>query len=256
MNSFKDLKLSYKLACIYVVTAIVLLMIGYGSYSNMEMMDARLDRITEVRLASNNLLLQADRDMHQALIALRTMVFVRPGTKEFDEMEKFYQDNIRQAGERWEKYMALPKTEQESHVIKDYHGYHTDWIDASSKVMKLIKADAVNKEDVINIILTDHQSAFQNSRSILDNLTDISDDLTKAEAQLNNDEYATAITYLLISILGGIILSIVISWRIGVMIYKPILCLKEASERNRNEFKAIPVESIDEVGSLTNSFNL
>ena len=58
-------------------------------------------------IKGQNFVLNADRDMYQALTAKRAVLSISPGSENFESLIKEYQDNIQQTTERIDSALAI-----------------------------------------------------------------------------------------------------------------------------------------------------
>ena len=80
MSWFNNLTFRYKLILPIALLALVLIGIATVSTVNFKSVANSVDEIASEHLPGLNYLLQADRDLHQALVAERTLLSVPPGS--------------------------------------------------------------------------------------------------------------------------------------------------------------------------------
>ncbi|WP_290573428.1 hypothetical protein [Idiomarina sp.] len=78
MTWFNNLNFRFKLLLPIVLLALVLIAIATVSMMNFKSVAGSVDAISDEHLPGLNFLLQADRDLHQAQVAERTLLSVTP----------------------------------------------------------------------------------------------------------------------------------------------------------------------------------
>ena len=84
-----------------------MVVIGVAGLNSTGNINEHLDMIIGKELPSVEKLLQADRDLHQLLIAERSMIFSEVGSDQFKNFESMYEENLQQALDRWGKFVTL-----------------------------------------------------------------------------------------------------------------------------------------------------
>ncbi len=64
-----------------------------------------------------------DRDMQRALVAERTLMFLRQASEEAAQKRKDHAENLQQAKEQWAKYKALPASDDEKEALAGLRGF-------------------------------------------------------------------------------------------------------------------------------------
>lgn len=258
MKWFYNLPISLKLTFVYVFSSVILLVVGLTGYNTIENMQSRLHYTSTVRFHGMDLLLQVDRDLHQALIALRTMMFIEPGSEQFAATEENYRENLQQSAERWEKYRALPKTLQEDDVLSGYGQPRTRWQELSDQIVHGIQDSSISFAERQAMLFGPHKATFDEARKVIDQLTQIIETSAMKEYTEGIAEYESARTTLFAIVLGGIIVTVLFSLFIARLVYLPVTALDRAT-RNAGElqdnYEPLPVRADDEIGTLTRSFN-
>ncbi len=90
MKFLKNLKIGKKLALGFVVMILFMMVIGLNGYRSVFQIEKDIVDILEVDLAGINNLLQADRDLHQLLVAERSMIFANAKSDIFKSLVDVY----------------------------------------------------------------------------------------------------------------------------------------------------------------------
>ena len=107
MNWFKNLKIGIKLTLGFTVLVLLMGFLAFKGYESVKTISHELDQVIQTRLPITSLILNADRDLQQALVAERSVVFSDAKSKQFEQLVKDYEENVAQAKERWDKAAAM-----------------------------------------------------------------------------------------------------------------------------------------------------
>lgn len=106
MNWFKDLKIGTKLLISNLLLGVLIVAMAAFAMQRLSIIGNNVSTVNNVLKAIDNLL-QADRDIYQAIVAERSMIFMKPGSEEFQQLVKDHKENIQQAAERAEAFYQL-----------------------------------------------------------------------------------------------------------------------------------------------------
>ena len=95
------------------------------------------DRSSEDNLPAIDSLTEIDRDLQQALVVERTLMFIRQASEEASKMRKAYEANQQQIKERWLKYQAIPASSQERRLWPGFEDALSQWEKTSGEVLAL-----------------------------------------------------------------------------------------------------------------------
>src|SRR5262245_58833324 len=91
--------------------------------------DSKVSTLLEVQIPAMQNLIEADRDLQQALVAERTMIFVSPDSDEFGKQHKVWEENLGQVVKRFGKYRALARTDKERDLVTAFDADHGKWLE-------------------------------------------------------------------------------------------------------------------------------
>ena len=100
----QHVKIANKLRIILGVNIVLLISLGGLAYFSAKSINQNLDTLFNRDFTGMGFLLEADRDLHQSLIALRTMFFSKPDSKDFAQQVKDFEENKDQADTRVGKF--------------------------------------------------------------------------------------------------------------------------------------------------------
>ncbi len=128
MNFIKNLTIQAKLLLGFGLMILIISVLGLTSFYSVRSITRELHHIFSVRMPSNNLLLEIDRDLHQLLVAERSMIFTNVKSEAFETLVKNYEENLTQAHDRWLKYKEIKGlTPEEQELISAYDALYVEW---------------------------------------------------------------------------------------------------------------------------------
>lgn len=134
-KKIKNLKVNQKISLIFSIFIVLILFIGGVGIYNMSAIHKNLKDIAEGDLPSIDLIIQIDRDMQQALVAQRTMIFSSVGSETYKNLLADYEENISQVNERWNNVKELGHHEISEEVINKFEAAKDNWIKVSQKLL-------------------------------------------------------------------------------------------------------------------------
>lgn len=197
-----------KTKLIAVCTLIVLLGAGIGVWnlSNFRWAETMFQVASQENLPALDYLTEADRDMQQALVAERSLMFVRQASEEATKMRKAHEENLQQVKSRWQKYRTIPASDAERQLWSEFERALADWEKVSQEVLSLLAQDSVTeRKDAIDISLSEGDAKFEAARGVLNKLTELR--LKGAEAFATQvQETVERTTYWTVAMLGALLI--------------------------------------------------
>jgi len=253
MKWFRNLKVGTKLVLGVSVVILCMGIISFTGYSSINNIERNLDEIFLVRLPSIDYIIETDRDLHQLLVAERSMIFANTKSDGFQQLVDFYEENLQQAGERWEKYKVLASTEEENVLIPKYEEAREAWKAVSRRVVDGRLADTrEGRREAIDLTLGIAKEKFEEMREYLDQLTNINLQIATNEHQASKNTYRAALISLFTITGVGLVVGIGFMLGIGRSITIPLNKAVEISNRiaKGDLTQNIEVNRKDETGQL------
>lgn len=261
MKILKNLKIGRKLTLGFAVMILFMVVIGLNGYRSVFQIQKDIVGILEIDLAGINYLLQADRDLHQLLVAERSMIFANVKSDGFKGMVESYEENLKQFEQRWEKYKALQKTSEEEELIPKFEQAREAWKALSQKVVDGRKADTrEGRRASLDLTLGLTKQKFDEMRDYIDQLTEIVIHHTEKEKSESTALYQRTVVSLLtvtgIGIVVGVVLSLLLGRGITQPLNRAVAGLKDIAEGEGDLTIRLNADSRDEVGELARWFNV
>ncbi|RJQ68216.1 MAG: methyl-accepting chemotaxis protein [Desulfobacteraceae bacterium] len=260
MQWFRHLKIRQKLAVGFTSMLLFIGGIGLTCYISVHNINGHLQDIFAVRLPSIDYLLETDRDLHQLLVAERSMIFTNTDTEAFKQLVEAYETNLEQSRERWAQFKALPATDKERALMGQYDKGHSAWLELSRQVVEGRKTDSrEGRRLALDLTLGAARERFDQMRDNLDQLTEINLAIAQRASTEAQATYNRTIMWLLgivaAAFLTGILLALLISLSITRPIHAAVEGLKDIAEGDGDLTKRLNVQLRDEVGELSKWFD-
>ena len=260
MNIFKNLKIKDKLMVSFSINVLFMIVIGIISYLSVSKMQNKLENIFLTRLPAVSFLLEADRDLHQSLIAHRTMMFTKPDSEIFDNLVDDYANNKEQTLTRFRKYVDLASSSEEHALAPKFFQAYDEWEKAANEVVELARSDnAASLQEAMDRSTGDVKEKFDFMRGFIDRATEINmDDASQAHIDALNVYKSTLhfiVTVVIISIVVAVFLALFVSRSITKPLSLAVAGLKEVAQGEADLTRRLSGGGKDEVGELTHWFN-
>lgn len=255
---FKNLRVKQKLLYAFTLLVAFIMVIGGIGLQDMSIIHSNSESVSKIHLPSIDLLLQIDRDMQQALVAQRTMIFAEVSSENFSDLKNEYQENINQTYERWDKFKGVLAEEIDQTLIDKYEVEREKWVKISAEIISNIASDTPEgKEKAIALSFGEGATSFSNARDVIDVLTEENEKLADEDLESSTASYESAYYILLYGMILISILSILTGLFISNSISKP---LKDAANMMSDLKKGhlgtrVKLDSKDELGVLSSSMN-
>ena len=155
---------------------IVLLGSGMGLWnlSNFRWAGAMFQVASHEALPAVDYLTEANRDMQQALVAERSLMFVRQASEDAAKLRKTHEENLQQVKGRWQKYQVIPANAEEHQLWPKFENALIEWEQTSKEILSLLAQDSpAERLDAIDISLSEGAAKFEAARDILSKLTEL-----------------------------------------------------------------------------------
>ncbi len=248
----KKLFYSFSLMIIFLV-----IVAAIGVY-NLQIMNGNIVSYSEVHLPSTNFLLQLDRDLHQAVVAQRTMVFTEVGTEKFTQLKKDNDENIKQAIERWEKFKAVQGELADAALIKKHEEEREKWIQVSNRIVSLLEQNTPeSKTQAISLMSGEGSTTFEAAREEINLLTEIGEKQALEVKDESQSAYSSATLFIILVFLFVALFATWVAYSMIKMISRPVIeatdLMKELSKGHLGD--RVTVHSTDEIGVLSGTMN-
>ncbi len=205
-----------------------------------------------------NLLLEADRDMHQVLVAERTLVFLPNDATNYKDVIEAHKENQQQAIERMHKAADFAKgNKSQEQLFEQFFRAIKPWQDASNQVPYLASKDQSNAK---TLSLSDANSKFSKARDAIDQLTELVQIEAEAAQQHAQQTQQRSLTTIWLVAFIGALAGLTFSYGINKLVINTIVQIRDGIEdiaQGEGDLsQRIEVSGNDEVAQLARAFNL
>ena len=220
MSILGDVRIRTKLAVVLVVNLLLLSTMGVVAFYDARNIQSQLTGVFDHDFKGTAFLLEADRDLHQALIAERSMCFSEPGSEAFKAQMKDYTDNIGQADTRVRKFYDAVPTAETKALVDAYFAERAKWEPVSKQVLAHVEAGEAARAQALS--LGQAKKRFDAMRDQLDQLTEIVNGMAASKAEESQASFKTLVVVLVGITLGSALLGAVINLLVSGSITSPL----------------------------------
>lgn len=259
MAWYANLSFRWKLGIPLTLLVLLFLYVGLYSVRSSGLLAKDAKTIAKVNLPEIQLLIQADRDMYQALTAERALLSPNLTQQQVTTFLKEHADNLKQANDRTVKSIETSDTASQSEK-ETYLRYLQTWQGISESIVKsAADADDETRASLMARSLGESFQAFSVARSFLDELEEkrlVHVDEFTANIEHNSDSIAHQLLVLLVV---GTLSTLAAAFFLPLLVTVP---LQEISSRIKNIAAGdgdltirIHVDRDDELGELATHVN-
>ncbi|MDX1320580.1 MAG: MCP four helix bundle domain-containing protein, partial [Oceanospirillum sp.] len=159
MTSYSKLSLRWQVALPILVLLVLVLIEGYMGTRGVTHVSERSERMATMLTPATSAVLNADRDLYQAAVALRDYVTQRRQNAAVDGAKSDFDENVQQAIDRMLKARELAGNAGVALKSEDeFRRALTRWQQEAAKVMSV--ADAGNNQAALSLMAGSEGAAF------------------------------------------------------------------------------------------------
>ncbi|MCX8129338.1 MAG: methyl-accepting chemotaxis protein [Clostridia bacterium] len=254
-------KLSLKLKLVTVIAIpiiAVIIVTAYSIFTVNDVFSKMKGSIFDEHLQSTTLILNADRDMYQALTAMQQIIYIDNTGENFDKQVKSFEENVGQVIDRSSKIKTIMELNKDMWSnVKDDKTQKTIFeifasFDASFKEWTDICKNMIKTQSVS----TGWTDKFDESRELINSIGEAIDKSAETQMSLIENEKDSMSRKIVIIDIVALLLAIGLSLIFLRMISRSLKNLREAAEEialgktNVN----MNIKSNDEIGKLSDAF--
>jgi len=260
MNWFINLSFKRKIIIPSIFLAVIVSGISMLGINNINKLSTNATVIAHEYLPGLNALIQADRDLYQALVAERSMIILNIGTPEYDNAVESHLENIQQAYDRVNKFGKLTSNDEAKLKVQQFNEKFESWKVTTLEVVdQRTNQGKAGSTNAIELSFGRGSEEFNAMRDIIDGLTEsvemLSEELAVESEELASsarfDQMASLIVTLFVCSLFIFVLPVVISSPLVVLLDK----IRDLSQGDGDLSTRIEVTSRDEFGFLAMALN-
>jgi len=262
MQFIKNLSFRYKLLIPLGVLTLLFVYVASSNVLAVKSLGNNTRLLANTYMVAIDVLLQADRDLYQSLVAERSMLFVERGTPEYESLIKEHAENMQQAEERVGKFAQAA---EQAGVLDEgglaeklaaYNQARQQWEALSNEVVSLSETD---RQGARALSFGQAADRFGEMRNYIDKISEVAIGLADRTATASEAEVDSQMQQGIIQLVVGLVIAAFIAIAIPPMIIKPLKRLN----RHLDDIAAgegdltvrLEEDSKDELGQLSVAFN-
>ncbi|GAA6131655.1 methyl-accepting chemotaxis protein [Halopseudomonas sabulinigri] len=253
ISLFRDMSFRWKLTLPILVLAILFGILGFSAFWAVNQVESRLERVSQELLPQSSLILEADRDMYQALQAERALLAGVPAAEVGDEQT----GNMQQARDRIAKYGASTVSAQGKALAADFARAFEVWQRTSLDNARM--AASGNADQASEISYGRGYQEFSTARDLIDQMTE----LVNAEAATEGveaaaDAAASHFRVGVVLVIGALVCLLMIAFFPGLIVtplHDLLQRIRDIADGEGDLTKRVTVHSSDELGKLSRAVN-
>jgi methyl-accepting chemotaxis protein len=251
------LKISTKTALAPIILTGLLLVVSIISYQSFQNLKEKTEIFSQTLLAAEGTVLNADRDLYQALTAQNEYLFINTNPEKSSQIKSDYEENTQQASDRMAKFLSLMQIYPE--IAPKFVNFKRDfdlWKNSSSEVIRLVDALEIEQaKSKAQIAL----GQFKTVREYYNLGTDLTEAISvQTQEETRNIADSKSLSIAVIAVVS-IIIGLLLSWFVPRLIISSINLvhdkIEDISKGEGDLVSRIPVETKDELGALAESVN-
>jgi len=254
--NLNDMPFAWKLRLPLTVIGVLTLLIVLLALLNVNDISKQTETVVNNHLPATGYLLEADRDLYQALLAERMLVLASPGQVDQRVLRETIDDNLGQAKARVEKYAEL-MPEPEFRVLTDQ--FFSLFREHDSSIQRLLALFESDKQAAVTQSLGDLGEQFDVMRDVIDQLTEKTHDKSQNLSLEVAKEAEASFFQLSVLLLLALIITVFLWIALPRFAVKRLNLLKvrieDIAEGEGDLSQRIAVMGDDEFGKISVAFN-
>jgi len=260
MSWFYNLSFRWKLSLPIALLAMLLLIVTMLGMHLINRLDEDVGRFADEYLPGLDYLLQADRDLYQALSAERSLIFVDTESEQYRLLAEMHDENIQQARERVGKFFETTQSEQARSRQQEFIALFDKWSATTQEVERQRSEEGrIGRSTAIDLSFNEGSSQFEAMRQVIDELTKQVEDAAAAaveEARVTVvDNHMIQVSSLAVGLLICGLLILFFPRMITGPLHRVISAIEDLDSGDGDLTLRVNVDSRDELGRLAGSLN-
>ncbi len=261
MNWFYGLNIRTKLLIPISVISLLVVLMGLIAIERFRMIDKNVSELGEINLLAVGYLLEADSELHKALVEERSMLFLNAGAPDFVASLARHKESIASARQKLNDFHRLVNGSTIDPVYADYEKARDKWEQLTLTVAHEREANTrIGRTTAMEVSFKDANAAFAEMRNLIYRLKSQVEQKATRAVEDSRATVRNSRTLLLVIIAATLLISFAI-WlftpRLMIdPIRKMIAFVTSLAGDGGDLTHKIPVAYHDELGELSQSINL
>jgi|TARA_R100000049_G_C1956898_1_gene114731 methyl-accepting chemotaxis protein len=253
LSVFRDLSFRWKLTLPILILAALFVILGLSAFWAVSKVESRLVRVSADLLPRSSVVLEADRDMYQALAAERAIIegVVSSG------LDAEHTENMQQASDRIARYAAATRTPEGRALADEFARAFAVWKATSIENVRLARSgDAARASDSS---YGQGYEQFSRARELINKMTELINQQAEAEAaEAEADVAASHARVTVVLAIGAVVCFLMIVFFPGLItnpLRELLQRIRDIADGEGDLTRRVVVHSNDELGQLSKAFN-
>lgn len=168
MNWFYGLNIRTKLLIPISIISFLVILMGIIVIERFRMIENKVSELREINLLAVGYLLEADSELHKALIEERSMLFLNAGTPDFSASLDRHKQSIANARKKLNDFHRLVKTTEIEILYADYEKARDKWEALTLTVAREREANTrIGRTTAMEVSFKDANIAFAEMRNVI-----------------------------------------------------------------------------------------
>ncbi|MCB1852440.1 MAG: methyl-accepting chemotaxis protein [Gammaproteobacteria bacterium] len=260
MSWFHNLTFRWKLALPIALLTLLFVFIAFSSINLINRLGDNVNQITEEYMSALGYLLQADRDLYQALTAERSLIFVETNSDDYQVLVNMHDENIVQAQTRVGKFFGVTRSESARSREQEFFTLFDKWKTTTEEIERQrSEGGRSGRRTAIELSFKEGAAQFDAMRQIIDELTEqVEAEATVAAAAASaaiDSNLKAQLTTLLVGLVICGLLAILFPSLVTRPLKRVIGTIENLASGSGDLTLRVQVQSKDELGHLSASLN-
>ena len=253
LSVFRDLSFRWKLTLPILILAALFVVLGLSAFWAVSKVESRLVRVSTDLLPRSSLVLEADRDMYQALAAERAII---EGVNS-SGLDAELTENMQQASDRIARYAAATKTPEGRALADEFARAFAVWKATSLENVRLARSG--NADKARDISYGQGYEQYTRARDMINSMTERVNEQAEAEAaEAEADVAESHARVTVVLAIGAVVCVLMIAFFPGLItnpLRELLQRIRDIADGEGDLTRRVVVHSNDELGQLSKAFN-
>jgi len=255
LRVFADLGFRSKITLPIIFLALLLVLMGGLAMWGIGQVVGASNRMTHQFLPGVSLLLNADRDLYQALVAERSLL--SDGAREHEaDLRQSQAENVKQAYDRVHAYAKMQPGDEAMRLVDDFERAFANWERSAAQVMQFISTDPAA---AARLSFGDSEAQFDAMREVINKLGELEDQAAKDVGTAAIAQGERLGWQLGVAVGSGLLVCLLLVIAFPTLVTRPLHRLldriDQLADGDGDLRVRLEVSSRDELGRLSASFN-
>lgn len=260
MKMINNMLFRKKLVVLITIISATLLVVTIDAVIRVAQIDKMLNQHMTVQIPKADALMQADRDLHRALVAERSIMFVDVGLKKYKDLVNQHKGSVANVRRRIDEYEQLAVSVEEAELLKKLHSLFDRWQTTTNEVVRQRSTDTRDGRRIaIDVSMTKAADEFAELREATAALANMAMRQGRVTAKESGRIVASARNFVVAFSAAGLSICVfLIVWAprfVGKRLDQIVARTRDIAEGEGDLTRRLDDDAQDEIGQLASAFN-